>query len=260
MLLEGKRVIVTGGITGIGKATVLGMVREGASVVSMSRAAPEEDRAALVVKAASELGPGPAAHLRCDVTKQAEVNSAFDEAIAFLGGLDVLVNSAGLEHQGPAEDLTEEILLEQLSVHVMGTAFTNAAACRHYKTAGGGAIINYASYAGACGMPGMAAYSAAKGGVLAYSRTIAKDWAPYNIRTNVVMPGVMTELAEFWMNEMDPERRAQIDAWMAATIPLGGKLGKVEDAANLNIFLASDMASFIHGQTIGVDGGMFMSR
>lgn len=106
----------------------------------------------------------------------------------------------------------------------------------------------------------MAAYSAAKGGVLAYSRTIAKDWAPYNIRTNVVMPGVITELAEFWMNEMDAERRAQIDAWMAATIPLGGKLGKVEDAANLNIFLASDMAAYIHGQTIGVDGGMFMSR
>lgn len=260
MLLEGKRIIVTGGITGIGKASVLEMVKEGAAVVSMSRAEPDEERAAGVVKAAGELGPGPVSHIKCDVGNQDEVNRAFAEAIEFLGGLDVITNCAGLEHQGPAEDLDAEILLDQLSVHVLGTAFTNAAACKHYKRVGGGAIINYASYAGACGMPGMAAYSAAKGGVIAYSRTIAKDWAPYNIRTNVVMPGVITELAEFWMNEMDAERRAQIDAWLQTTIPLGGKLGDVEDAANLNVFLASDKAKFIHGQTIGVDGGMFMSR
>jgi 3-oxoacyl-[acyl-carrier protein] reductase len=260
MLLDGKRIIVTGGVTGIGKASVLEMVKEGAAVVSMSRAEPEEDRASSVIKAAGELGPGPVRHLKCDIRSQDNVNAAFAEAIEFLGGLDVMMNCAGLEHQGPAEDLDAEVLLDQLTLHVLGTAFTNAAACKHYKTVGGGVIINYASYAGACGMPGMAAYSAAKGGVIAYTRTIAKDWAPYNIRSNVVMPGVITELAEYWMNEMDADRRAQIDAWFASTIPFGGKLGKVEDAANLNVFLASDKAAFIHGQTIGVDGGMFMSR
>ena len=260
MLLEGKRIIVTGGITGIGKATVFAMAREGAQVVSMSRAEPTEERVAAVVEAANELGKGPVAHVHCDVTKRNVVNAAFGQAISLMGGLDALVNSAGLEQQGPAEDLTEELLYEQFAVHVMGTVFTNGAAFRQFKDNGGGAIVNYASYAGVCGMPGMANYSAAKGGVVAFTRTVAKDWAPHRVRVNVVCPGVMTELAQAWYDEMDAERRAQIDAWQAATIPLGGKLGEVDDAANLNVFLASDMSKFIHGQTIGVDGGMMMSR
>lgn len=260
MLLDGKRIIVTGGLTGIGKATVLGMTREGAAVVSMSRGEPEEDRARAVIDAAKALGKGPVSHLQLDVTDQSAVNSVFAEATESMGGLDCLVNCAGLEHQGPAEDLTADILHAQFAVHVMGSVFTNGAAFRHFKAVGGGTIVNYASYAGVCGMPGMANYSAAKGGVIAFTRTIAKDWAPYRVRVNVVCPGVMTELAQTWYDEMDPERRAQIDAWMAGTIPFGGKLGEVDDAANLNIFLASEMSKFIHGQTIGVDGGMMMSR
>ena len=116
MLLEGKRIIVTGGITGIGKATVLAMAREGAQVVSMSRAEPTEERVAEVVEAANELGKHPVAHVQCDVTKRDVVNAAFGQAISLMDGLDALVNSAGLEHQGPAEDLTEELLYEQFAV------------------------------------------------------------------------------------------------------------------------------------------------
>lgn len=259
MLLKGKRIIVTGGVTGIGKATVLAMVREGAAVVSTSRTSPEDERAVKVINAAKELGPGPVKHIQMDVSKQNNVNNGFKNAVAFLGGLDAIVNSAGLEQQKPAEDLVEADLLEQFSSHVLGTAFTNAAAFRYMKDKGG-SIINYASYAGVCGMPGMPAYSAAKGGVIGYTRCVAKDWARYWIRTNVVCPGVVTELAEAWYSEMSAERLAQITAWKQSTIPLGGDLGKVEDAANLNVFLASDMSRFINGQTIGVDGGMMMSR
>lgn len=258
-LLKGKRVIVTGGITGIGKATVLAMASEGAAVVSTSRTSPEDERARNVINAAKEVGVGPVTHIRMDVTKQDDVNDGFQKAIAFLGGLDAIVNSAGLEQQKPAEDLAEADLYEQFASHVLGTAFTNAAAFRYMKDKGG-SIINYASYAGVCGMPGMAAYSAAKGGVIGYTRCVAKDWAKYWIRTNVVCPGVMTELAEAWYSEMSAERLAQITAWKQASIPLGGDLGKAEDAANLNVFLASDMSRFINGQTIGVDGGMMMSR
>lgn len=109
-------------------------------------------------------------------------------------------------------------------------------------------------------MPSLAAYSAAKGGVLAYTRTIAKEWGRYNIRSNVIMPAAVTELLEATVNDMDPQRRAEWEAWSASKIPLGGKLGRAEDAANLNLFLASDMATYIHGQTIGADGGMFMTR
>src|ERR1700736_5589199 len=114
MLLEGKRIIVTGGLTGIGKATVLAMAREGAQVVSMSRAEPTEERGAAVVDAAHKLGKGPVTHVQCDVTKRNVVNAAFAEAISLMGGLDALVNSAGLEHQGPAEDLTEEALVRAI--------------------------------------------------------------------------------------------------------------------------------------------------
>jgi NAD(P)-dependent dehydrogenase (short-subunit alcohol dehydrogenase family) len=261
VLLDGKRIIVTGGVTGIGRASVIGMVREGAQVVSMSRKSPDDDGVKAVMSAAADLGPGPAMHLKCDVSDQSAVNAAFSEAIEAMGGLDVLVNCAGWETQEPAEDLTLQHLEAMFAVNVWGTVFTNGAACRHYKTVGGGVIINYASYAGVCGMPGMASYSAAKGAVVAFTRSIAKDWArQYNIRSNLVCPGVMTELAEKFFDEMEPERLAQITAWQQATILLGGKPGEAEDAANLTIFLASDLGKFVHGQTIGVDGGMMMSR
>jgi 3-oxoacyl-[acyl-carrier protein] reductase len=259
MLLQGKRVIVTGGVTGIGRATVLAMAREGAAVVSVSRAVPTSERATKVIEAAKKLGPGPVAHMQIDVTKQADVDKVFDAAAKFLGGLDAIVNSAGSEQQKPTEDLVEQDLYEQFAVHVLGTAFTNSAACRHMK-ARGGSIINYASYAGVGAMPMMAAYGAAKGGVIAYTRVIAKEWAPYLIRANVICPGVITEMAETWYKEMSPERLAEITAWKKATIPLTGDFGKPEDAANLNVFLASDMSSYMTGQLLGVDGGMMMGR
>jgi NAD(P)-dependent dehydrogenase (short-subunit alcohol dehydrogenase family) len=260
VLLEDKRVIVTGGVTGIGKATVIGMVHHGATVVSMSRKAPEDDGVQAVLRAASNGGQGSATHIKCDVSDQNDVNAAFDEAIRSMGGLDALVHCAGAETEQPAETLTKEILQPHFEVNVYGTIFTNIAVCRHYKENGGGAIINYASFAGVSGMPGLACYSAAKGAVVAFTRTIAKDWAPYGIRSNIVCPLVMTELAQEWYDNMDPDRFAEIEGYLKLTVPLGGKLGDVEDAANLNVFLASDMATFIHGQTIGVDGGRLMPR
>ena len=259
MLLKGKRVIVTGGLTGVGKASVCSMVREGASVVSVSRPAPDSARAIAVVEKAKSLGEGKVAHMALDVTKQADVNRVIDEAVAFLGGLDVLVNSAGVEQQKPTEDLTEQDLHEMFSVNMFGTAYTCAAAFRHLKMSGG-TIINYSSYAGVSGIPMMAAYGAAKGAVLTYTRVIAKEWAPYLIRAHAICPGVMTEMSEVWYAEMSPERRIEIEAFKKASIPLTGDLGKPEDAANLNIFLASDLACYMTGQLIGVDGGMMMGR
>lgn len=259
MQLKGKKIIVTGGVTGIGKATVLAMAREGASVVSTSRATPDSDRAVSVINAAKKLGNGKITHLQMDVTQQGEVNAVFDQAVEFLGGLDAIVNSAGSEQQKPTEDLVAQDLREQFEVHVLGTAFTNSAACRHMKGKGG-SIINYSSYAGVGCMPMMAAYGAAKAGVIAYTRVIAKEWAQYNIRANAVCPAVISEMAEVWYAEMSPERLAEIKAWTKSVIPLTGELGKPQDAANLNVFLASDMSNYMTGQLIGVDGGMMMGR
>lgn len=269
--LEGKKAIVTGGLTGVGKATVLEMVKQGAAVVSMSRTAPDDPRAQEVVKAAAKLGPGPVRHIQCDVSDQLAVNAAFDEAIDFMGGLDAMVNSAALEIQLPAEEMTAEMLMGHLALHIGGTAYTNARSFLHFKKVGGGSIINYSSYAGAYGMPMMCAYSAAKGGVLGYSRAVAREWGAHNVRVNVVMPCVHTELGQYWLSEMDEQRSAQVAAWFASTVSLGGgdyfpddfpwaKTGPVEYAAFMNVFLASDKGAWIHGQTIGVDGGMFMGR
>lgn len=260
MLLQGKRVIVTAGATGVGKASVLAMAKEGASVVSVSRATPDSERAVRVVDAAKSLGNGKVMHLQLDVTRQADVNRVFDQAAEFLGGIDVLVNSAGAEQQKATLELTEQDLHEMFAVNMYGTAFACAAACRHMQKAGGGSIINYASYAGVGGIPMMAAYGAAKGAVITYTRVIAKEWAPFRIRVNAVCPGVETEMSVVWYAEMSPERRAEIEAFKKASIPLTGDLGRPEDAANLNVFLASDLSNYMTGQLIGVDGGMMMGR
>jgi NAD(P)-dependent dehydrogenase (short-subunit alcohol dehydrogenase family) len=209
---------------------------------------------------AAQLGFGPIKYIRCDVSDQAAVDATFEEAIEFMGGLDAMVNSAGAETHEAPETLTAETLEPMFAVNVWGTVFTNIAAFRHYKQNGGGVIINLASYAGVCGMPGMGCYSATKGAVLAWSRTIAKDWAPQNVRVNSVCPAAMTDLAKTFYSELDAEGLAAVNAVLERAILLGGKLSDVNHAANLNIFLASDMASFVHGQTIGVDGGMTMSR
>lgn len=257
MLLKGKRIIVTAGASGIGKATVLACAREGAAVVSMSRAEPTSERVVRILEEARMLGPGPIAHMQLDVTNQEQVNEVFAKAVALMGGLDVLVASAGQEVDGPAEDVTSDDLFLMFDVNLRGTAFTNVAAFRYMKDTGG-SIINFTSYTAENGLIGGAAYGASKGGVTSYSKVVAKEWGKYGIRVNVSLPVVSTELAEQWFSQMSPEEKARNDATFAATIPLGGKLGRVEDAANLNVFLASDMSRFITGHVIGVDGGMSM--
>lgn len=259
MLLEGKRIIVTGGLTGIGRATVLACVQHGATVVSMSRKPPTDPSAVALLEQVQIYGSGPVSHLAVDVSSKDDVDRAFDEGVAWMGGLDAMVNCAGDELESPADEITAAPMQELFDVNVLGTAFTDAAAFRHMKDSGG-SIINYGSYVGVVGLPGVAAYAASKGAVAAYSRSIAMEWGQYGIRVNVVCPVVMTELYEKGFALMPPQRRAQMEAYFAASIPLGGKPGKAEDSANLNVFLASDMSSFIHGQLIGVDGGMMMPR
>src|SRR5262245_1640270 len=137
MQLEGKRVIVTGGLTGVGRATVWAMMSEGAAVVSVSRAAADSERAVAVITKAKTLGNGKVTRRRLGVSRQAEVDRVVDAAAHFLGGLDVLVNSAGMEQQKPTENLTEHDFQEMFAVNMYGAAYACSAAFRHLKTAGG---------------------------------------------------------------------------------------------------------------------------
>jgi NAD(P)-dependent dehydrogenase (short-subunit alcohol dehydrogenase family) len=256
MQLEGKRVILTGGGSGIGATTVTAFAREGAAIVALDI---QEKAGRAVVAEAAGLGPGPISYMRCDISKQQDVNTVFDEAVAQLGGLDVMLNIAGNERNVAAEDVNETEIDFIMDVHVKGTMFTNAAAFRHMKDAGG-SIVNYTSLAGISGYPGNPIYGAAKGAVVAWTRNIAKEWGRYRIRANAVAPFVMTPMAQLAFDQVSAEELEGIKAWFKMMVPLGGWLGETEDAANANIFLASDASSFITGQILSVDGGFVMVR
>ncbi|MDD3897428.1 MAG: SDR family NAD(P)-dependent oxidoreductase [Syntrophomonadaceae bacterium] len=259
MLLEGKKVIITGGVTGIGKATVLAMAKEGASVVTFTPDLPDSERAVATIEGAKKLGSGVFSHIQCDVRNEAAVNTAVEQAVKLMGGLTTVVNCAGIETQKPAENITPDDMYAEFAVHYVGTALICAAAFPYMKETGG-SLINYSSYAGTEGTPGMCAYSAAKAALLGYSRVIAKEWGKYYIRVNMPCPAAWTEMGKEWYETKTPEGKKEADAWLQSIIPLGGTFGEAEDAANLNVFLASDMSKFITGQIIPVDGGMFFVR
>jgi NAD(P)-dependent dehydrogenase (short-subunit alcohol dehydrogenase family) len=252
VLLEGKRIVVTGGASGIAAATLRAYAREGAAVVSLDIDAAAGAAAA---KEANAVGPGTVAFAACDVSRGDEVSRVLADATARLGGLDVLVNLAGVEHIKPASEVTEAELDRVAGVNIKGTMFTNQAAFTAMRETGG-AIVNVASLAGVIGAPGLASYSATKGAVLGWTRSVAREWGPYGIRVNAICPLIWTPMFDRHRATMTPEDLAAYDAAMARAIPLGGRYGDPDrDMAPVMVFLASDMSRFITGQTLPVDGG-----
>ncbi len=251
MLLENRRIIVTGGANGIAAAGVRAFAREGARVASLDI----DDAAG--EKVAAEAGAAVAYH-HCDVSNRAEVQDVFARCANELGGLDVLVNAAGIEAACPAEDIPDEDWDRIFDVHVKGTLYTNQAAFPYLREAGG-RIINFGSAAGIRGQRGSAHYSAAKGAIMAWTRTVAGEWAQYGIAVNSFVPAIWTPMYEGFRSRLSPEQLAAHDAQMRGTVPLGGKLGDPDlDAAPVLVFLASEMSRFVTGQAVPVDGGMVM--
>ncbi|MGE0387119.1 MAG: SDR family NAD(P)-dependent oxidoreductase [Gammaproteobacteria bacterium] len=255
MQLQGKRIVITGGASGMGAAVVRAYVAEGASVVSMD--VNDEDGIA-IAQSATQHGPGRAHYRHCDVSAKAEVDAAVDGAVRDLGGLDVLVNAAGIERTSCAEDIDVAEWERICAVNVTGTILTNQAAFRHLKDRGG-RIINFGSAAGVSGMVGAAHYSASKGAVLAWTRTCAREWGRYGITVNAMAPCIWTPMYDSHRARMTAAELAAHDAAMAAAIPIGGRLGDPDrDFVPMMVFLAGDGARFITGQTIAVDGGALM--
>jgi NAD(P)-dependent dehydrogenase (short-subunit alcohol dehydrogenase family) len=251
MVLNGKRAIVTGGASGIGAATVRAYVREGARVVSL-----DVDEAG-GTRVCGEAGAG-ASFLRCDVADRGAVFAAVEQAVKTLGGLDVLANVAGVERRTPAEDIADDEWDLVFSVNVKGTLYTNQAALPHLRD-GGGRIINFGSGAGIRGQAGSAHYSASKGAVMAWTRTVAQEWAKYGITVNSVVPAIWTPMYDAFRARMADQERMIHDMAMRHVVPLGGKLGDPDaDMAPVMVFLASDAAHFMTGQCFAVDGGMIM--
>ncbi|SEO98287.1 SDR family NAD(P)-dependent oxidoreductase [Amycolatopsis saalfeldensis] len=252
MELNGKRAIVTGGAQGIGEAVVRAYVGAGAKVTSLD---VNEARGREVA------GEAGAAFRRCDVSDREQVESVFAEAAREMGGLDVLVNVAGVQQHSPVADIPQDLLERLFAINTFGTIHTNSAAYRIMRETGGGAIVNFGSESGLTAEPNNSLYGATKGAVHTWTRSVARDWGPAGVRVNAVLPYVVTPMYDAFRKALSPEQLATHDQETKTQIPLGGKFGDpAEDLAPVLVFLASDASRFITGQLLPVDGGLISVR
>jgi NAD(P)-dependent dehydrogenase (short-subunit alcohol dehydrogenase family) len=247
--LDGKVAIVTGGASGFGRATVVRFVREGARVVVVDL---DEPRGAALT---DELGD--AARLVIgDVSTSSTANSAVAVARDGLGGLDVLVNNAGIVQGDDRDtwDTTEEKWDRVLQVNLRSVFVCSKATIPVMLERGGGSIVNVASIAASV-CTGGAAYAASKGAILSYTRHTARELARRGVRMNAVSPGFMrTPMTTGEREGLDEEAQEARVAGFAAHLPMK-RMGSMDDIADAILFLASDEASYITGQEVIVDGG-----
>jgi 3-oxoacyl-[acyl-carrier protein] reductase len=246
--LQGRRILVTGGATGIGAAAVGVLSGAGAEVAATYRQTPPPDDLA-------------ATWLRCDVRDADAVSATVQQATQSLGGLDVLVNAAGLWQAGIPGYIGADEISFLLDTNVKATILTNQAAYAVMKDQDpkGGRIINFGSSEAVMGSPISAVYAATKGAVQAWTRSAARAWAADNVTVNALAPAVQTAGADRLRDFLGPEAGALIDQQMKMMIPLGGALGEpARDVGPMLVFLAGTGSGFITGQLLAVDGGLMM--
>ena len=241
---SGKVALVTGGTSGIGKATAMEFARAGAKVVLTGR---RDKEGAQVVAEIKKLG-GDAAFVRADVAKDADVKAMVDFTVDKYGRLDVAFNNAGVEWKGPLEKATEAEYRRIFDINVWGVLNSMRHEIPVMLKNGGGAIVNTSSGAGHVGLPEVSVYVASKHAVEGLTKSVALEFARRNIRINAVAPGVIaTEMFDRFAGD---ELRDQI-----TSITPVGRVGAAEEIAAAVLYLCSDDAKFTIGTSLVVDGG-----
>lgn len=246
---SGKRVLITGGTSGMGEASALSFASAGARVVISGR---NHDRARTIISNSKRMA-GTVAFVGGDIGERRKCDLIVTEAVGILGGLDILVNSAGVIHHATAEETTDEQWLETMNVNVNGMFYICRAALPHLKSSQG-TIINIASDAALTGSRHLTAYCASKGAVLQMTRAMALDYAPAGIRIVPICPGdVDTPMlrGEFSDRGLDAEAGLRESA---EAVPLN-RVCTAQEVADLVLFASSDSARFITGFPLVLDGG-----
>ena len=251
--LDGRSGIVTGGASGIGRAIALRLATEGAQVAIFDRDLKGAQSVASTIAAQG----GRAVAFHVDVTDAASVEEATDHVARDAGSLWYLVNAAGWDSPRPFLDSSPESWRRIVDINLYGPLNTHHAVCRRMRDSGGGRVVNIASDAGRVGSGNVAVYSACKGGLIALTKSLAREFARYSILLNTVSPGpTQTPLLEA-IRGSGPDSARYLDA-LKRNIPLR-RVATPDDYPGLVAFLISDEAAYITGQTISVSGGLTMA-
>ncbi|KGR80389.1 3-oxoacyl-[acyl-carrier-protein] reductase [Ureibacillus manganicus] len=245
--LDGKVAVVTGASRGIGRAIALSLAKEGAKVVV--NYSGSEQKAQQVVDEINSMGTQAIA-IQANISEVESVTNLMDSAIKQFGSIDILVNNAGITRDNLIMRMKEDEWDDVINTNLKGVFLCTKAVTRQMMKQRAGRIINISSIVGVMGNAGQANYVAAKAGVIGLTKTTARELASRNILVNAIAPGFIT-------TEMTDALPEEMKNAMLSQIPLA-KLGQPEDIAKAVVFLASDDASYMTGQTLHIDGGMYM--
>lgn len=268
MILDGKTALITGGTRGIGLAVAKKFAANGAKVAIVAAHGGERAEAAVkelleiregAVTELPETPDGAESHLTeesavrfyvCDVSNAEAVAETVAQVLADFGSVDILVNNAGITRDNLLAGMSETEIDDVIDVNLKGTMFMTKALIKHFMKKRRGVIVNLSSVVGMMGNKGQTNYAASKAGVIGFTKSVAKEYGSRNIRCNAIAPGyIATEMTATLTDEMRTELTKQL--------PIA-RLGEPEDVANLALFLAGDQSSYITGEVIRVDGGMYV--
>lgn len=241
----GKVALVTGGTSGIGRATALALAEEGAAVALTGRRQREGEAVAAEVRARG----GRAIFIAGDVSIESDVRAFVDRTVGEFGRLDVAVNNAGVESKGPLAEVTPDEYRRIFDVNVLGVILSMKHEIPAMLRAGGGAIVNVASVAGVIGMPGVSVYIASKHAVLGLTKSVALEFARQNVRVNAVSPAaIQTDMFDRFAGDQAGKE------YVAGLHPIG-RVGTAAEVADAILYLAAPRSAFVTGQNLIVDGG-----